>query len=168
MIEVINITFFDCAKFQAVIHLPVTAETWVLFQSSPRGDFGVHSGTGIIFFFCELFCCLLFFFYQCSVLIFHSFTTDTLIVALDSVVKKTLLSHNTISIISHHYLRCCRINGITLRDYTVHQYYQPLYYPNNALSCIKCTVIKNITNIKTAPTCFGSRRNHPQEANVST
>ena len=46
--------------------------------------------------------------------------------------------------------------------------YQPLYYPTNALICIKCTVIKNIKNIKTAQTCFGSRRNHPQGANVST
>ena len=44
--------------------------------------------------------------------------------------------------------------------------HQPLYYPTNALTCIKCMVIKNIKNIKTAPPCFGSRRNHPQEANV--
>ena len=45
---------------------------------------------------------------------------------------------------------------------------QPLYYPSNALTCIKCMVIRNIKNIKLAPTCFGSRRNHPQGANVST
>ena len=30
-----------------------------------------------------------------------------------------------------------------LHDYTVHQYYQPLYYPTNALTCIKSMVIKN-------------------------
>ena len=62
-----------------------------------------------------------------------------------------------------------RLNSIGgLYDYTVHHYYQPLYYPTNTLTCIKCMVIKNIKNIKTAPTCFGSRGNHPQGANVST
>jgi len=46
--------------------------------------------------------------------------------------------------------------------------YKPLYYPNNALTRIKCMVIKNIKIIENAPTCFGSRRNHPQGANFST
>ena len=54
------------------------------------------------------------------------------------------------------------------QDYTMQQYYEPLYYPSNALTCIKCMVIINITYIKTAPTCFGSRGNNPQGANVST
>ena len=30
-----------------------------------------------------------------------------------------------------------------VRDYTVHLYYQPLYYLTNALTFIKCMVIKN-------------------------
>ena len=34
-----------------------------------------------------------------------------------------------------------------LHDYTVHQYYQPLYYPTNTLTFINCVVIKNTLKI---------------------
>jgi len=39
------------------------------------------------------------------------------------------------------------ISSGDLHDYTVHQYYQPPYYPTNALTCIKLMVIKNILKI---------------------
>jgi len=45
---------------------------------------------------------------------------------------------------------------------------QILYCPTNALNCTNCGVIKNtLKNVKAAPTCFGSRRNHHQGAKVS-
>ena len=45
---------------------------------------------------------------------------------------------------------------------------QTLLYPNNALTCTKCMVIKNTLNIsKLILTCFGSLRKHPQGENVS-
>jgi len=45
--------------------------------------------------------------------------------------------------------------------------YQLLYYLNNALNYINYRLLKHIKNIKAAPTCFGSRRNHHQGAKVS-
>ena len=48
--------------------------------------------------------------------------------------------------------------------------YQRLYCPTNALNCMNCGIIKkkkNIKNLKSSPTCFGSRRNYHQEAKVS-
>ena len=45
---------------------------------------------------------------------------------------------------------------------------QILYCPTNVLNDINCRVIKkHIKNVKSAPTCFGSCRNHHQGAKVS-
>jgi len=50
----------------------------------------------------------------------------------------------------------------------MHQQYQKLYCPTNALNYINCKVIKkHIKNVQAAPTCFGSRRNHHQGAKIS-
>ena len=46
---------------------------------------------------------------------------------------------------------------------------QQLHYcPTNALNYINCRIIENtLKNVKAAPTCFGSRRNHHQGDKVS-
>ena len=45
---------------------------------------------------------------------------------------------------------------------------QVSYYPTNELNYMNCMIVKkHIKNIKSAPTCFGSRRNHHQGAKVS-
>jgi len=42
-----------------------------------------------------------------------------------------------------------------------------LYCPPDELNFISCRILKHIKNLKTAPTCFGSRRNYHQGAKVS-
>ena len=42
-----------------------------------------------------------------------------------------------------------------------------LYCPTSVLNYINCRSLENIKNLKTAPTYFGSRRNHRQGAKVS-
>ena len=51
---------------------------------------------------------------------------------------------------------------------TVHQWYQSLYYPNNAHNVKNVELFKHIKLMEAAPTCFDLQRNHHQGATAST